>query len=963
MADNLAALSQLLEASLDPRQYKQAEATLRQEETKPGFSILLLQITASSSTPYNTRLASALCFKNFIKRNWTDEDGNYKLPLDEVATIKRELISLMISVPAGIQTQLGEAVSVIADSDFWERWDTLVDDLVSKFSPDNTIVNIGVLQVAHSIFKRWRPLFRSDDLYTEINHVLQKFGNPYLSLLESLDTFLEQNKSKKEQLTQGFTQLNLMIKLLYDLSSHDLPPMFEDHLQAIAAVLLKYLMYDNALLYTDDESESGQLEFVKAGIFEILTLYVQKYIDVFGTHVQQFIGSSWNLLTTIGQDTKYDILVSRALQFLTSIARIPEYAVAFQDEGTLSQITEKVILPNISLRESDIEMFEDEPIEFIRRDLEGSDSDTRRRAATDFLRHLLEIFEQSVTKVVTQYSDHYLAEYSKNPSEHWKSKDTAVYLFSAIAAKGVATAIHGVTSTNSLVNITDFFQKHLASDLVMESGVHPILKVDAVKYLYAFRSLITKEQWQEVLPLLVKHLGASEYVVYTYAAVALERILFLTDGVGKPVIPPSSITPLAGDLLEHIFRLIEKDPAPPKVQENEFLMRCVMRVLIVIKDAVVPLTDSVLRHFITITQIISTNPSNPRFYYYHFEALGALIRFAAPSQPAKLEETLYPPFVAVLQSDVQEFAPYVFQLLAALLEANPFGTLPEYYQNLIAPIIAPAMWESKGNVPALVRLLSSIITRGEQSIRTNNQIEPILGIFQKLVSSKASESYGFDLLESVIATFPSSVLEQYFVPIIRIILTRLQHSKTENFCLRFVRFYHFISANDAKGYSADFFIQVTENVQSGVFTPIYLNIILPETQKLARPLDRKTAVISFTKTLANSEAFATRYKKGWAFTCEALLTLLGQSPLPATNGDIIAENDVEDMAFGVGFTQLNTIRPTPRDLRPDIGSQYNVWVGSYLKETDKKHGGRISAFAEERLSPEAKVGLEALLSG
>lgn len=32
----------------------------------------------------------------------------------------------MINVPGGIQTQLGEAVSVIADSDFWERWDTLV---------------------------------------------------------------------------------------------------------------------------------------------------------------------------------------------------------------------------------------------------------------------------------------------------------------------------------------------------------------------------------------------------------------------------------------------------------------------------------------------------------------------------------------------------------------------------------------------------------------------------------------------------------------------------------------------------------------------------------------------------------------------------------------------------------------------------------------------------------------------
>lgn len=51
--------------------------------------------------------------------------------------------------------------------------------------------------------------------------------------------------------------------------------------------------------------------------------------------------------------------------------------------------------------------------------------------------------------------------------------------------------------------------------------------------------------------------------------------------------------------------------------------------------------------------------------------------------------------------------------------------------------------------------------------------------------------------------------------IMQIILTRLQSSKTENLTLRFVRFYHFICAHDNKGYSADFFIQATENVQAG----------------------------------------------------------------------------------------------------------------------------------------------------
>lgn len=46
------------------------------------------------------------------------------------------------------------------------------------------MINNGVLQVAHSIFKRWQPLYRTDELYTEINHVLSKFGAPFLSLVE-----------------------------------------------------------------------------------------------------------------------------------------------------------------------------------------------------------------------------------------------------------------------------------------------------------------------------------------------------------------------------------------------------------------------------------------------------------------------------------------------------------------------------------------------------------------------------------------------------------------------------------------------------------------------------------------------------------------------------------------------------------------------------------------------------------
>ncbi|KAI9741905.1 MAG: importin-alpha export receptor [Cirrosporium novae-zelandiae] len=951
---DLEAVAQLLQATLDPAQNKKAELAIRQEEKNPGFSLTLLQLTASDAAAYTTRLAAALCFKNLIRRHWTDGEGNHLLPQNEVAAIKHEIIGLMISVPAGIQSQLGDAISVIADSDFFTRWDTLMEDLASRLSADDLKVNNGVLGVAHSIFKRWRPLVRTDALYIEIIHVLEKFGPSVFPLLQSTDAIIEQNKDNKQALQQAFANLNLLIKILYDLSCQEIPPLFEDNIDMITKFLLKYLLYNNALLHTDDETEAGELEFVKAGIFELLTLWIQKYEDVVGTHVGQFIQDSWNLLTTIGPETKFDILVSKALQFLTAIAHILELGQVFSDENVLGQVVENVLVPNVSLRESDMEMFEDEPIEFIRRDLEGSDSETRRKAATDFLKQLLGQFQQTVTKVVTKYVDLHLSDYAKNPTSNWKSKDIAIYLFSSIAATGYLTT-RGVSSTNNLVDIIDFFQKNIAKDLVADTGVEPILKVSALKYLYTFRSQMTASQWQDAFPLLVKHLGSSNYVIYTYAAIALEKALRLNDeDNAHGQTSQALISPLAKDLLGHIFQLIEKDSAPEKIQENEFLMRCVMRVLIVIREKVLSLTDEVLGHLISITEIIGKNPSNPGFYYYHFEAVGALIRFASPSMPDKLETALYSPFATILQEDVAEFMPYVFQLFAALLEANPSSSLPSYYQTLIAPILTPTLWESKGNVPALVRLLNAIISRGAVGMEQNNQLEPILGIFQKLLSTRTHESHAFELLECVTMNFSASALQKYFVTVCQLILMRLQNSKTDTLTFKFVHFYHVVSSRDDKGLGADFFINAIEQVQEKVFTQVYLSIILPETQKLLRPLDRKTAVVSLTHTLATSAAFNEKYQKGWGFTCEALLKLLELPPiLERGREDTIAEHDVDAMSFGVGFTPLATCQKAMEDPWPEIKDP-KTWIGQYLKEANGKSGGRIDRLVQSRLSPQAR---------
>lgn len=95
----------------------------------------------------------------------------------------------------------------------------------------------------------------------------------------------------------------------------------------------------------------------------------------------------------------------------------------------------------------------------------------------------------------------------------------------------------------------------------------------------------------------------------------------------------------------------------------------------------------------------------------------------------------------------------MFQLFAGLLEANPSGSLSKYYTDLIPPILTPEPWASKGNVPALVRLLSAIIPRGALYIAQNNQLETLLGVFSNLVATRTNEIFGFELLECIVANF------------------------------------------------------------------------------------------------------------------------------------------------------------------------------------------------------------------
>jgi len=87
--------------------------------------------------------------------------------------------------------------------------------------------------------------------------------------------------------------------------------------------------------------------------------------------------------------------------------------------------------------------------------------------------------------------------------------------------------------------------------------------------------------------------------------------------------------------------------------------------------------------------------------------------------------------------------------MAFLLELHKDGA-SQPYMAIFSHLLGPGLWARTGNVPALVRLLQGYLKQASKQIVEAKQLEPMLGVFQKLIASTVTDHEGFFLLESVI---------------------------------------------------------------------------------------------------------------------------------------------------------------------------------------------------------------------
>lgn len=974
----LASLASLFQQTLNPAQRKAAEEQLAQLQGQPRFAFLLLALVQSESASTAIRLAAAIQFKNLCKMRWhmdseTEEASDAVLP-EEKAAVRQQLVPVLVALASGpmpsqaILSQMNESIALVAASDFPDVWPELIDELVAQLSTEHHQVLLSVLATSHAIFRRWRSQFRSDALYSEINLVLGKMANPLLELLQRMHAMLLDPATPAGTMPPLATCLMLLLQLFYDLSAQDLPPQFEDAIPMLSPMFTSLLSFRRAeLLGDEDDVAPSPLDKIRSSVCEIFELYAKRYLDVL-PQLPEYVQAVWDMLGTYSTSEKYDVIVSKAIGFLSAVVRMGHQREMFEAEATLEQLCTAIVLPNMQLRDVDEEIFEDNPMEYIRRDLEQSmEVDTRRRAASEFVRALLEQFAEPVTALALRHIHAYLAEYRANPAQNWRRKDAALYLLTSIAAQG-SSMQHGVSATNARVDVVQFFSEHVLEDLQPGSAAaqaHPILQVDAIRYLYTFRNQLTKEQLLSVLPLLIHHLQAPHYVACTYAAISIERILFLRTQ-GQRMFTPDDMAPMSQGILQALLATVEQRATPEQVAENDHVMKCVMRVLLTAQHTVEPYAMDVLAHLRDIVQLTARNPSNPRFTQFLFESVSALVRVAGSrtaAQIAAAEEHLFPVFTGLLQADVAEYMPYVFQIMAQLLEAHAAvdtaRELPDAYRSLLPPLLMPALWESRGHVPALVRLLRAYLAQSPAYLVQHGHVESCLGIYQKLISSRLNDSYGFDLLRALLAQLPVDVMRPYMQPVLTLMLVRLQSSKTEKFSQQFAAFFGFFCGVQQDGYPEQV-VQAFESVQPGLFVQLTQNVVAPDLAKLTAR-QRFPTLAGLVRLLTESEALlAGAQTAAWPPLATATLRLLAQSAAAADEA-VDEEAELDEQGFQASFSQLAAAGPSREaGAATWAGHDLGAYLARQLGAASARHPGTVPALLAQVPAEESAVVQEVL---
>jgi len=290
----------------------------------------------------------------------------------------------------------------------------------------------------------------------------------------------------------------------------------------------------------------------------------------------------------------------------------------------------------------------------------------------------------------------------------------------------------------------------------------------------------------------------------------------------------------------------------------------------------------------------------------------------------------------------QEFGPYVFQLLAQMLDTRKEVSLP--FQGVLSKILHPALYENYGNIPPVIRLLGVFCKKNPKLMV--DQLNPVLGVFQKLIGMSKQDHFGFELIMYLIDNVPlDSGLGKYMPDVIKIILTRLSSKKTPKFVKGYLVFLSFFISK--RGLTTVH--QTMEGIQPGIFSMTIERAWIPDILTVYEDADRKAVLCAMAVMMFQSREILQNYIRLWPKLFEAavqLMTAQGavHKRVDATGAlisDDVDEDPLESKALSGTFVKLTHSPNPPLDLYPTVTDAKDFFLKA-MAQANTQHQGKIA---------------------
>eukprot|EP01091_Cochliopodium_minus_P015048 TRINITY_DN5258_c0_g1_i1.p1 TRINITY_DN5258_c0_g1~~TRINITY_DN5258_c0_g1_i1.p1 ORF type:complete len:885 (+),score=267.42 TRINITY_DN5258_c0_g1_i1:228-2882(+) len=598
-----------------------AENFLKQMSTQKGFLISLLKLSLTQNIALPIRQASALYFKNALRRNWEIEDGEGKIDVEEKNPIRASIIKAIVQSDMNIRKILTSALKHILKTDYPKLWNPSTEcfEYLKQNNPNDIEGSLLCLRV---MARRYE--FRMVDPKRQNREVVYNMSKNLLPFLVELAKQINLNSSSSEQNARIKV---LVLKIFWSCVQFDIPPYLshdKNNTFAWMDICNKMLTMDlSSLENKQDRSILNLNPLWKAKKWAIKI--ISRIFSRWGSKEQTKVPEKLFDKETICEDYQYDdisqeewnqhvklremqagwgewwtatfsnIFFKTLLNELSGITQnkfLPKYflhyCVSFVIQAVRLATTWSVLKPNMSIflnnvlfplicfSKEDVEMFTEDIDEFLRLEFDLSEMTRNIRLQSMFLlRDVLTLRSRNYLDDFMKFLNIQLQNYSNHPTQFYVQKEGVLSCLGVLSERLKAIPKYEKQIEGMLL-------KHVYPELSSNNGMvqSKAIWVFTRYYNIAFSKV---EVYLEGLQLVLKCMNSKCLSAQVQAATSLKYHLKIEEGA-------DFLSKIVDKLMEKLIEISSK-------VELEELVLCLSHLIEEFPEKIVPFSCNLIEQF------------------------------------------------------------------------------------------------------------------------------------------------------------------------------------------------------------------------------------------------------------------------------------------------------------------------------------------------------------------------------